>query len=165
MGYMFRECRYIGDLPLFDTSKVTDMKYMFGSGSSARINSTLKIIPAWDVRNVTNFDNMFAGCVGLTEILMYGMKVSCRVVDGVYGNKLGVENLITILSNCQVVTDSPKLTVGSSKLASIAEIYVKETGVEPYEGLTLRPCVICESTDEGAMLATDYFMSKGWTIS
>jgi hypothetical protein len=105
---------------------------------------------------------MFDGCSSLKTILMYGMKYSFSISSS---TQFEASDLVTILSNCQVVTSSVKLTMGTTNLAKLDGVYVKETGVEPYEGITVRPCVICESTDTGAMLATDYFTGKGWTLA
>lgn len=153
---MFYECKLITSIPLLDTSKVTNMESMF----YGCIN--LIIVPQINVSNVTSMGYIFQSCSKLKSLLMYGMKVSFNISPS---TQFEVSDLVTILSNCQVITSSQKLTMGSTNLAKLDGVYVKETGVEPYNGITVRPCVICESTDEGAMLATDYFTAKGWTLA
>ena len=156
MWSMFDGCDALTTVPLFDTSNVTSMYSMF---SYCR---ALTEVPPFDVSKVTSLNSMFYLCTSLKSILMYGMQISFSIANS---NKYEASDLVTVLSNCQVVTTSQKLTMNSNNLAKLNNIYVKETGVEPYDGLALRPCVICESTDEGAMLATDYFTGKGWTLA
>ncbi|MBR6515939.1 MAG: BspA family leucine-rich repeat surface protein [Bacilli bacterium] len=156
MQHMFNTCMQLQYIPQLNTSKVTDMNTMF---SNCRALTT---IPQLNTSNVTSMGNMFSNCLVLKSILMYGMKVAFDISSS---TQFEASDLVTTMSNCQVVTTSRKLTMGSTNLAKLNNVYVKETGVEPYEGITVRPCVICESTDTGAMLATDYFTSTGWTLA
>lgn len=159
MQSMFQSCSKLTSIPLFDTSKVDYFQYAF-TGCSA-----LTTIPAFNVskKPMSNkFDYMFSGCTSLKSILMYGMSDEFIIS---YSTQFEASDLVTVMSNCQVITKSEKLTMGTTNLAKLNGVYVKETGVEPYEGITVRPVVICESTDEGAMLATDYFTSTGWTLA
>lgn len=182
MNYMFQGCRSLTELPFLDTKNVTSFQSTFqGCMNLTRIPtydtrnvkslywtfagcSNLTEIPALDVRNVTNFSLFYSASTTdnkLVSILMYGMKTSLEIKQF----RGDVEAVITILSNCQVVDTTQTLTIGSWYISNMENVYVKETGVEPYEGITLRPCVICESTDEGAILAIDYFNQKGWTLA
>jgi hypothetical protein len=156
MQSFLMSCAELTSVPLLNTSNVTNFQNAF-SGCSK-----LTTIPALDTRKASILNYIFQQCYQLKTILMYGMKVSFDISPS---TQFEASDLVTIMSNCQVVTSSQKLTMGSTNLAKLDGVYVKETGVEPYEGITLRPCVICESTDEGAMLATDYFTAKGWTLA
>ena len=64
MGYMFEGCSSIKNIDLsnFNTSKVTSMGYMFDECSSLR---TINVGDKWSTSNVTEGDNMFAGCGNL----------------------------------------------------------------------------------------------------
>jgi hypothetical protein len=153
---MYVYCKYITEFPELNTSNGEDFKWMYYG--CLRATS----FPALNVSKGTEFNDMYSNCQQATSILMYGMKYnfeisSCKLLEA--------EALVTILSNCQVVTGTQTLTMGSTLLAKLEGVYVKETGVEQYEGITCRPCVICESTDTGAMLVTDYFTGKGWTLA
>ena len=66
MNYMFNGCNALISLDVskFDTSKVTDMNYMF-SGCNAL---TSLDVSGWDTSNVINMDNMFRGCNALTSL-------------------------------------------------------------------------------------------------
>lgn len=146
----------VTSLPALNTSNLISMCQTFNGCT------LLKIIPSLDVRNVTNFSMAFSSCRSIESILMYGMKETFKIKECAL---LEAKALVTILSNCQVVTTSPTLTMGSDLLAKLDGVYVKLTNNELYEGITCNPCEICESTDEGAMLVTDYATLKGWTLA
>lgn len=142
-------------LPLLNFEKCKEMdRFLFWSD---KINE----IPSYNLRSISSLVSAFLYCYNLTSFLAYGMRTSFSIRNCTL---MEAPALVTVLSNCQVVTSTKTLTLGSTLLAKLENVYVKETGVELYEGITCRPCVICESTDEGAMLATEYFTRKGWTI-
>lgn len=153
---MIYYCNVAKTIPLVNTSKGTNF-YQFAMGCDK-----ITAIPKYNLSNGTNFSNAFWGNSLVTSFLAYGMKANFNIKSL---TKLEAQALITILSNCQVITSTKTLTMGSTLLAKLEGVYVKETGVEQYEGITCRPCVICESTDIGAMLATDYITRKGWTLA
>ena len=180
MESMFAYCDLLGAVPQFDTSKVTNMREFCTNCSNlisvpylntdnvTSMNKmfyacyNLETIPQLNAHKVANFTNAFGYCRKLKSLLMYGMKVKFDISTS---TQFEASDLVTILSNCQVVNSSQTLTMGSTNLAKLEGVYVKPTGVELYEGITCNPCVICESTDEGAMLATDYFATKGWSLA
>lgn len=149
----------IKKIPLVNTSNVeTVHKAFYGC-------TALETIPQLNFSNVssdTYLSGTFYNCKALTSLLAYGIKFNFSIAQSTL---LEAPALVTILSNCQVITSTQTLTLGSTLLAKLEGVYVKETGVEQYEGITCRPCVICESTDAGAMLATEYFTAKGWTLA
>jgi surface protein len=63
MSGMFYGCSGLKEVPLFDTSKVTDMYDMFYGCSG------LKEIPHLDTSKVTDMNNMFSNCSSLEYIL------------------------------------------------------------------------------------------------
>ena len=143
-------------------------KLIFGKNSEITASylysnsSALEEIPDIDMRNIVGLQSAFSMCSNILKMNAKNICVSFSLSDS---SLLSKEELVNILSNCQVVTASQKLTLGSKLLNKLTDVYVKETGVEEFEDTICRPCVICESTDEGAMLATDYFNSKGWTLA
>ena len=180
MTYMLYNCSKLTTIPLLDTSKVTNMSYMFADSNfnatipqfdtSKVINMSgmfsgcrnLTTIPMLNASSVTSTNFMFTSCQKLTTINMYGMKTAFSINNSTL---LEASELVKIGSNCQSVTSSKTLTMGSTLLNKVTNVYVRYTGVELYEGITCNPCVICESTDAGAMLFTDYMTQKGWTLA
>lgn len=62
MSFMFHNCSKLTSIPLFDTSKVTNMSYMFNDCSN------LTTIPLFDTSIVTDMSSMFSYCSRLTSI-------------------------------------------------------------------------------------------------
>ncbi|MDY2737047.1 BspA family leucine-rich repeat surface protein [Intestinibacter sp.] len=86
----FANLSNITTMPLVDTSKVTNMPYMFSSCSK------LTTIPQLDTSNVTNMSNMFSSCSSLTSIPL----LNTSNVSGVY-NMFGYCNNITELGGLE----------------------------------------------------------------
>ena len=95
-----------------DTSKVTNMSYMFAYCPN------LTTIPQLDTSKVTNMNYMFARCSRLTEIHMTGMKASFDISAS---TKFTREALVEIINNCATVTSTKTLTIGSINLAKLTE--------------------------------------------
>ena len=75
-GIRFAVVKDIAGLELLDTSKVTNMRYMF-NGCSALTSLDLS---GFDTSKVTYMDNMFTGCSALTTLDVSGFDTS-RVTD------------------------------------------------------------------------------------
>lgn len=150
----FSNCNSLKEINLPTTKKVTAFD-SFIDNCSVLEKITI------DARSATSVKNTFSRNT-LSYVCAIGIKISFIISSS---TKFTASDLVTTMSNCQVITTTQTLTMGSTNLAKLNGVYVKETGVEPYKGITVRPVVICESTDEGAMLATDYFTSTGWTLA
>lgn len=61
MYKMFNNCSALTTVPLFDTTDVTDMSYMFFAISG----SALTTVPLFNTSKVTNMDWMFNGCANV----------------------------------------------------------------------------------------------------
>lgn len=155
---MFASCTSLQTIPTLDTSNVTTFTSMFHYCEALQSVPPLNVSSATSTRGLAS---MFAYCSSLTSILIYGMRTAFNTVDSIL---LDEEALVTIGSNCQVITTTKVWSLAEESLLKIENLYVKKTGVELYEGITCDPCVICESTDEGAMLFIDYMSEKGWTL-
>lgn len=88
MGYMFYSCSKLTEIPLLDTSKVTNMENMFNTTS-------ITTIPQLDTSNVTNMNGMFYGCRKLTEIPLL--------------NTSNVTNMGSMFGDCSKLTTIPLL--------------------------------------------------------
>lgn len=188
MGSMFGSCNNLTRLPQLDMSKVTSASYMF------HICKTLKEIPALDTKNVTSFQTMCGSCSELETVHSIDLRSATSLSSMFSGcSKLTNLNLKNIkksldLKHSLLLTDDSivntfkelwDLTGGTSQSVSLAgasyarteAIYVKliditdEMRAEDDLIDNKKPCIVCESTDEGAMTLKEYGISKNWAIS
>ena len=190
MSSMFNDCSALTSVPLFDTSNATNIDNMFNgckSLTSVPLFNTRKLtkmlsvfygcsaltsVPELDARNVTDFNSMFADCVAITYIGIKNIKTNIMVAHSTgYGTLLTVDSLIHLIYELIKQSSSRTLTVGTANLEKLANVYVKAIDItdemraeddlvdEKY------PFVVCDSTDEGAVLITTYASTiKNWTI-
>lgn len=167
MNYTFNSCRKLTTMPFLDTKKVKSAMSMFGD---CRI---LPIIPALDMRLCTSMTSMFNECREVTDIQIRNIKTNLKVSNGTsYGHLLTVDSLIHLIYELRNTGSAKTLTIGSANLEKLANVYVK--AVEITDDMRAEddlidekyPFVVCESTDEGATLITDYASDmKMWTIA
>lgn len=167
MAQMFYYQSKITRVPYYNTRKTNAFYYMFANCNS------LKIVPELDLReaNATGLNNMFYNCSNLTEVWIRNIKINLQVGSGTsWGHLLTVESLVHLCNQLIDVGASRKLTVGSANLEKLASVYVKKIPITDEmraeddlidEKL---PCVVCESTDEGAMLISEYVTLKNWEL-
>lgn len=164
-GSMFRDCKSIETIPLYDFSNVGSAAYMFYNCEN------LKIVPALDFRNVPNLHSVFQWCP-LTEVWVRNIKSSIQVASGsTWGHLLTLESLIHLIKELRDTGSLKTLTVGNVNLEKLANVYVRT--IEVTDEMRAEddlideklPFEICESTDEGAMLISDYVALKNWSIA
>lgn len=193
MSFMFNECQRLTSIPQLDTSKVTTMQSMFNycnnyltaipqldtrnvtSMQNMFANcSKLTTISLIDMISATNVSNMFNYCTNLTNLTLKNIKVSLQIGSGTsYGHLLTDESLINTAKELWDFTgsSSKKLTLSTPSNARFDAIYVKlieatADMIANDEYITnKKPCVVCESTDTGAMTLREYVISKNWTIA
>ena len=171
MASMFQGCHDLTTVPLFDTRNVTNMSCMFQGDSNHEYFMKLVSIPELDVRNVTNMHAMFATCKSLTDCYLRNIKVNLQVGSGTsWGHLLTVDSLIHLIYELRDTGSTRTLTVGSANLEKLANVYVRviditdEMRAEDDLIDEKLPFEVCESTDEGAMLITDYVSAKNWSL-
>lgn len=101
----FYNCVSLRSIPLFDTSKVTNMKYMFVG------SETLETVPLFDTRKVVNMNYMFFDCLSLKTvpqfdtqkvINMCGMFFNCTKLKTVpLFNTQNVINMSNMFAFCE----------------------------------------------------------------
>lgn len=171
MSNMFNYCSTLQSLDIsnFKTNKVTNMSSMF------RNCKKLTKISNIDLYSVTNNGSMFDSCAALEDLKVYNVRRSLTIGSGTsYGTKLTLESLINTLKELwdySSGTTTYTLTMSTASKELISDVYVKLVDVtdemlaaDPYADQKM-PCVVCESTDDGAMLITDYATAKNWTIA
>ena len=115
---------------------------------------------------------IFEYCRKLTDVRLRNIKTNLQVGSGTsYGHLLTVDSLTHLIYELRETGSTKTLTVGSANLEKLADVYVKlvditdEMRAEDDLIDEKLPFVVCESTDEGAILITDYVSSKNWKIS
>ena len=152
-------------LPFFDMKKVTNV------GGFVQACTKLKTVPELDWRSVTTTTFTFSSCSAIENILVKNIKTNLEVSNNTsHGKLLTLESLIHLIYELRDTGSSKTLTMGTTNLNKLASTYVKL--VEITDDMRAEddlideklPFVVCESTDEGAMLITDYPQLKNWIL-
>ncbi len=100
----------------FNTSNVTDMRYMF-SGCSSLTSLNLSM---FNTTNVTNMGSMFAGCSNLTSLNLSSFNTA-NVTDmgSMFAGCSSITSLILSNFNTSDVTDMSAMFIGCSSLTSL----------------------------------------------
>ena len=170
LNYMFGECFKLKNLNLtnFDTSNVTSFSYTFYNCPE------LETIPPMNVIKGTSFTAMIGLCSKLKNLTLYNIKKTLQIGAGTsYGHLLTLDSLINTIKELWDLTGSTSqtLTMSTPSKNLIADVYIKlvEPTAEQIEAdpniIYKKNCVVCESTDEGAMTLTEYATSKNWAIA
>lgn len=165
----FENCVALTEIPEFTYGTVTNITALCNGCSS------LEYFHGLDLRNVTNFVfgiRSFLNCTNIKKLVLKNIAITLTVgVTTSYGHLLTVESLVGLIYELRDKGGSLKFTVGSANLDKIANVYVKlieitdEMRAEDDLIDEKLPFVVCESTDEGAMLITDYVLLKNWKLA
>ena len=149
--------------------KATSLNYMFQNCYQLET-----VLGELDLINITSTNDMLFYCQQIKDITLKNIKISLRLGSGTsYGTLLTNESLINTFKELWDLTGSTSQTLSLSTTSknNIANIYVKlidvtdEMRAEDEYIDNKKPCVVCESTDEGAMTLTEYAISKNWSIA
>lgn len=165
---MFYRANSLETLPPLNTKKVEIFTYMLNSCTKLTTVS-LNLIKA------SNTNNIFAGCTNLTNLTLKNIKISLYITASAsYGHLLTLESLLNTFKELwtNTATSTKTLTIGTTNIAKLENVYVKlvditdEMRAEDEYIDNKAPFVQCESTDEGAMLITEYVTTvKKWTLA
>ena len=159
MQWMFGGCTKLTTIPLLDTSKVTDMSYMFDGCTN------LTTIPLLDTSNATNMHAMFANCSSLTTIPLLNTSKDIDMSQMFYN----CTNLTTIpLLNTSKVTDMGLMFNGCTNLNNESlnnilamcanAVKITSNKTLKYIGLTEEQATICQGLSNYSA-----FTTAGWT--
>ena len=152
----FEECYKIEEI-IFDYIYVSDGLDMFYK------DSKLKLIKTLDLRYCNRTSKMFFSCTALETLIIKYLNYSLSVKNCA---NLTLETLIGLCKECVKSEIAKTLSINSACLEKLSTVYVKLTDkTEDNESYPKLPCAVCESTDEGAMLISDYMALKNWTLA
>ena len=167
MNYFIDHSTVKGEFIHPETSKCTTFSNAFAYADFTAISL--------DLLSATNVTDMFKGCADLVNLTLKNIKKSLTIGSGTsYGHLLTVDSLINTIKELWDFSSGSatyKLSMGTKNLEKIANVYVKlvdvtdEMTAEDQYIANKKPCVVCESTDEGAMTITEYVTSKNWQLA
>lgn len=151
-----------------DTSNVKSYSAAF-----RRLNKVITI-KTLDLLNNTSAYEMFYECRALENLVLKNIKISLQIGSGSsWGHLLTLDSLLNTIKECWDMSSSTSktLTVGTANKTKLTSVYVKLIDItdemraeDPYID-NKKPFVVCESTDEGAMLVEEYITSKNWVLA
>lgn len=170
---LFRACRCLRAVPLFDTSQIGDMSAMFYGCYN------LISVPQFDTSGVTDMGGMFYNCYSLTTIPLLDTSKVTDMSYMFYGcsslltlptfDTTGIENADAMFYGCEKLTTIPPLNIsnatstnemfyGCSSLTSLGELDASNVTLpSPYtDGTTMF---------QGCTNLQDFGGLKGWRYS
>lgn len=159
--YCFYYCRELVEVPPILSPNLN------GLSNSFHYCDKLETIHGLNLMSVFSTQDAFKYCEALTNLTLYNIKRDLQIASGTkWGHKITKESLIQIISELIDTGSSKRLTMGSTNTAKLADVYVRLTGAaEEDEANPKLPFEICEASDEGAMLITNYVTLKNWSLS
>lgn len=171
---LFQNCNKLTSLDFssWDTSNLKSLERIFASCLSLET-----IYGVLDFINVTGtVTDAFDYCQALKTVTLKNIKkTGLKLGSGTsWGTLLTLDTLINTIKELwdySSGTTTYTLTMSTPSKTAIEDVYVKlvEPTAEQIEAdpniVNKMPCEVCESTDEGAMLITDYATLKKWTIA
>lgn len=168
MQSMFSGCANLTTIPQLDTSKCINFMSMFNKCANLITAPILDFINTKSNYQGIATNTVFSGCTNLTNLTIKNIWLNLYIGSGTsWGHLLTLDSLINTCKECIKQTSSRTLTVGTANLEKLANVYVKFTDPSQTEidVLDKGDIVVCESTDEGAMLISDYMTLKSWTLA
>ena len=172
LNSMFYDCSALTEIDLtpINTSAITSFESAFrGCTRLTTITGEL------DLYSATTVNYMFSNCTNITNLTLKNIRKTLTIGSGAsYGHLLTLDSLLNAIQELWTKTGTTtlKLTMGTTNTAKLANVYVKlipitdEMREQDQYIDNKAPFVVCESTDEGAMLVTEYVTTvKGWQLA
>lgn len=190
ISYMFYECEQIENIFVNARRALSNVTYAFtgcrkavkieGEINTSAVTSFYSLFngcakltqaPVLDARGVTNFGYIFNSCSALTSLTLKNIKENLQVGSGTsYGHLLTVDSLVGLCYELRDTGSVKTLTVGSANLEKLATVYVKSVIITDEMRAAddlideKLPFEVCESTDDGATLISQYIILKNWKL-
>lgn len=167
MYYTFYLCKHVPKITIHNSENVKNFNSAFYSCETLT-ELSLNLI------NATNISTMLSGTKNMTNLDLKNIKLSLAIgVGPSWGYLLTDESIVNTFKELWDLTGSTSqtLTLSTASNARTQQIYVKlidvtdEMRAEDEYIDNKKPCVVCESTDEGAMTLKAYGISKNWNIA
>jgi surface protein len=162
---MFAGCSLLEEVPPLNTIKMTSFSSFFLYCENLKTIRELNMINCTSSSATMNFLN---NCKKLENLTLLNIKIALQIGNGTtWGHLITLDSLIGIVKELINAGSSRTLTMGSANLEKIANTYVKftDSSQTTIATGTKGDVVLCESTDEGAMLLSDYATLKRWTLA
>ena len=138
MSYMFASCSKLKSLDMshWDTSKVTDMSFMFYYCECSKLKSLN--LSSFDTSNVTDMNNMFSHCISLTSLTfgddfntskvtnmsnMFNYCNSLTSLDVSKFNTSNVTNMSYMFNSCYKLKSLDVSKFNTSKVTDMAQMF------------------------------------------
>lgn len=171
MSAMCYSCRKLKVIPKMNTHNVTNFYNL------ARGADILETVEYLDLYSAIDLRLMFYNCHKLTNLTLVNIRGDLQI-----GSNTSWGHLLTdasIINTFQELWDNTNNALGGTRTLTLStpsearteEIYVKLIDItdemrEKDEYIdNKKPCVVCESSDEGAMTLKVYGISKNWNIA
>lgn len=152
----FRGCTSLTAATRINIPKATMVNELF-YGCTA-----LTTVSGLDLSSVTDAGWMFINCSALTDLYVYNISTNLTIGSGTaWGHLLTVDSIVNTIKELVTSETAKTLSMGSANLEKIANLYCKVTD-NTNPKITME---LCESTDEGAMLLSEYAALKNWQFA
>ena len=162
--YLFQNCELVEEIYNLNADTSVSRISMYSTFSGCK---NLKTIRGIDMIKTISESSAFSNCVNLTNLTIYNIATELKIASGTsWGHLITKESLIQIIGELIDTGSSRRLTMGSTNLAKLTDVYVKITSTEPDENGNVKlPFEVCSASDEGAMLITNYVTQKHWSLA
>lgn len=151
------------DITYFDFNEVSNITFKPTVLERAFCSChNLQVLKGLDCKRVYT-DEMLHYCTALTELELFNITESLNMSQS---NLLTVDSLVHTIQELIEITFTRTLTMGSTNLAKLEDVYVRYTGEdEEDEDNCKYPCEVCNEDDDGAMSIIEYANNKNWTLA
>lgn len=156
---------------LLEEVGVLDTPNVSGAVQAFQNCPSLETFNGMDFRSMTSASTFLNGAKALKKCHIKNIKTNLMVGGSSWGQNLDPESLVYLIRELRDMGSLLTLTIGTANMTKLANTYVRtiditdEMRAEDDLIDEKLPFELCESTDEDAMLITDYVGLKHWSIA